>query len=550
MPIFSEQNQTSNKSMRLLWAFLGIFILATYLPLIIQAGISVDDWGDIAHNLECTTFWNCYGAWFPLFSNRPLAPLPITVMTFAFGSWYSGYLLINSLIYLAAISICAKVLRVVISPPSAIVFTLFATIPLIAMPVITSPINQSTATVSFLLWSLSLWSLWRFLQSGSWKSWLWAYLLLLLAFLTYEVILPLLVLTAFLPWIHDSKKFHVFHIRYWAQFVAPILVVLAIVTLWQKGIAPQYMTVDSRLRFIPSQALAKLHTFFHVFYKQIPTLFTKMPDYVQWSGIFTAIIGVCALIISQLRTRVDCYQTKPMTKSINTIDTSKSWRFVFIASLCFLASSFIFILSNESAVSGGYEARGLSSTWFAFAILLAAFSSWSFSSNRFWHTLSIGALAIFLGLCTLSFNVQRDQTIAAWKMQLTILNDVNQLIASEKTQDGSVILGDVPHYLPNNYNNEIVFSQPWDFGAAIASSNNNRYIAGPVIDSSHGRWNQLHLKDGIVHAQNFIGTPLEKLWVYQFAIAQNKGSLIHIQTPEQFKQRFKIPQEQYDNSAR
>lgn len=554
MPIFSEQTQANNKSLRLLWACLGIFLLAAYLPLIIQAGISVDDWGDIAHNLECTTFWNCYGAWFPLFSNRPLAPLPITVMTFALGSWYSGYLLINSLIYLAGIGICAKVLRIVISLPSAIVFTLFAAIPLIAMPVITSPINQSTATVSFLLWSLSLLSLWRFLLSGSWKSWLWAYLLLLLAFLTYEVILPLLVLTAFLPWIHDSKKFHVFHIRYWAQFVAPILVVLAIVTLWQKGIAPQYMAVDSRLRFIPSHALAKLHTFFHVFYKQIPALFAKMPSYMQWSGIFTAIIGVCALIISQLRNRADSYQAKPMTMSITTsiitIDTLRSWRFIFIASLSFLASSFIFILSNESAVSGGYEARGLSSTWFAFAILLAAISSGSFLSNRFWYALSIGALAMFLGLCILSFSVQRDQTIAAWKMQLTILNDVNQLIASEKLQDGSVILGDVPHYLPNNYNNEIVFSQPWDFGAAIALSNDNRYIAGPVIDSSYGRWNQLYLKDGIVHAQNFIGAPLEKLWVYQFDIAKNKGSLIHTQTPEQFKQRFKTPQDQYENSSR
>lgn len=550
MPIFFEQTQASNKSMRLLWVCLGIFILATYSPLIIQAGISVDDWGDISHNLECTTFWHCYGTWFPLFSNRPLAPLPITVMTFALGSWYSGYLLINSLIYLAGIGICAKVIRGIISLPSAIIFTLFAAIPMVSMPVITSPINQSTATVSFLLWSLSLWSLWRFLQSGSWKSWLWAYLLLLLAFLTYEVILPLLVLTAFLPWIHDSKKFHLFYIRYWAQFVAPIIVVLAIVTLWQKGIAPQYMTVDSRLRFIPSHALAKLHTFFHVFYKQIPALFTKMPDYVQWSGIFTAIIGVCALIISQFGCKVAGYQTRSMTKSVNAIDNSKSWRFIFIASLSFLASSFIFILSNESAVSGGYEARGLSSTWFAFAILLAAINSWSFSSNHFWHALSIGALAIFLGLCTLSYSIQRDQTIAAWKMQLTILNDVNQLIASEKPQDGSVILGDVPHYLPNNYNNEIVFSQPWDFGAAIALSNDNRYIAGPVIDSSYGRWNQLYLKDGIVHAQNFIGAPLEKLWVYQFDIAKNKGSLIHIQSPEQFMQRFKISQEQYDNSAR
>jgi hypothetical protein len=53
-----------------------------------------------------------------------------------------------------------------------------------------------------------------------------------------------------------------------------------------------------------------------------------------------------------------------------------------------------------------------------------------------------------------------------------------------------------------------------------------------------------------VHAQNFIGAPLEKVWVYQFDASQNQGTLTQIHTSEKFKQRFKIPQEQYDNSAR
>lgn len=526
--------------------FIAIFFSFNYLPLIVSAGISVDDWGDISHNLECASFWHCYVTWFPLFSNRPLAPLPITLMTFAFGSWYSGYLLVNSLVYLAAIGICTIVLRGVVNFSSAIIFTLFAAIPIIAMPVINSPINQSTATVSFLLWSLSLWNLWQFLKSGIWKFWLWTYLLLLFAFLTYEVILPLLVLTAFLPWVCDSRKFHILHIRYWTQFIAPIIVVLVLVTLWQKGIAPQFMTVDSRLRFAPSNALAKLHTFFHVFYKQIPTLFTKMPSYIQWSGIITSIIGVCALIASQISGTAFNNQSG----SSDTSATSKYWRFLLITLFCFMASSLIFILSNESAVSGGYEARGLSSTWLTFAVLLAAIASVNLLNNRYWHVLLVGLLAIFLVLCTLSFSVQRDQTIAAWKMQLAILNDVNQLIASERPRNGSVILGDVPHYLPNNYNNEIVFSQPWDFGSAIALTNQNRFIAGPVIDSSRGRWNQLHINNGIVHAQNFSGAPLENLWVYRYDPIQGKGSLSPIQTPAQFMQLYATSQKQYELLAR
>jgi hypothetical protein len=154
-----------------LWIALVVYLLATYLPLIAQAGISVDDWGDISHNLDCSSFWHCYGTWFPLFSNRPLAPLPITLLTFVFGDWYWGYLLANSLLYLLAIGLCAQVIKSISSCASATIFVLFAAVPMIAMPVITSPINQSTATLSFVFWALSLLSLWHFLQSSLLKYW-------------------------------------------------------------------------------------------------------------------------------------------------------------------------------------------------------------------------------------------------------------------------------------------------------------------------------------------------------------------------------------------
>ena len=510
---------------------LGLFLLIVYLPLILGAGISVDDWGDIAHNLECTSFWHCYGTWFPLFSNRPLAPLPITLLTFILGTWYGGYLLINTLIYLAAIIVCAKVITAIMNLRSAALFILFCAIPMIAMPVITSPINQSTATVSFLLWALSLLSLWRFLQSGKVQYWFWTYFVLLLAFLTYEVILPLLALTILLPWISDAKKYRVLSIRYAMQFVVPMMTVLAIVTLWQKGIAPQFMAVDSRLKFAPSHALAKIYTFLHVFYQQIPTLFAKMPSYIGWGGLLTAITGLTAFSIAQ--------QTS-FTKFAKGADTSRSWRFFIVATLCLLSSSLIFILSDESAVSGGYEARGLSSTWFAFALVLAAIASLSTAVQPLWNKSITTVLAGFLVMCILCFSIQREQTIAAWKMQLMILADANQQIRTLNPPDGSVVLGDVPYYLPNNYNNEIVFSQPWDFGAALAITNNNRFVAGPVIDASRGRWNQLRLANNRVQAQNFSGATLDQFWVYQFDAKKMQGSLTRIETPSQFLQLYPI----------
>jgi len=131
------------------WSLLAlvIFCIAAYFPLIINGGIIVDDWGDIAHNLDCDGFIHCYQSWFPLFSNRPLAPLPITVSTFIFGTFFPGYLILNTVTYLLAIFLTRRVISQLIGNGPSIVFALLAAIPFIAMPVIASPINQLTATV-------------------------------------------------------------------------------------------------------------------------------------------------------------------------------------------------------------------------------------------------------------------------------------------------------------------------------------------------------------------------------------------------------------------
>jgi hypothetical protein len=224
-----------------------------------------------------------------------------------------------------------------------------------------------------------------------------------------------------------------------------------------------------------------------------------------------------------------------------TLNTQRSRRFLLIAALCFAACSFIFILSNESATAGGYQARGLSSTWFAFAIFLAAVSPTQGVLLTLWRTL----LILFLGLCALSFSVQRDQTIAAWQMQLQIIQDANELIRAQGLPHKSVVMGDVPHYLEPNYNQEIVFSQPWDFGAALAITNANQIAPGPVIDSARGQLRLLRMENNQVVALNFGGASLEQFWIYQFDPQIQRGTLIRITTPDQFAKLLTALQERH-----
>ena len=131
---------------------LGLFLAAAYIPLLLKGGIILDDWGDIAQTLHCTGFFECYGSWFPLFSNRPLAPLPITATTLLFGLNTSWYLIVNTALYLGALFITAKTIKAFLSPFATAFFISLSSLPIIAMPIVVSPINQSTATKKSSFW--------------------------------------------------------------------------------------------------------------------------------------------------------------------------------------------------------------------------------------------------------------------------------------------------------------------------------------------------------------------------------------------------------------
>jgi len=504
---------------KLIWVLVSlflaiVFILLTYMPLILYGGIIVDDWGDIAHNLTCVNFSDCYLSWFPLFSNRPLAPLPITTLTFLFETNFSAYLICNTAIYLAAIYLFASVIKKIVTYEAALIFFLLASIPMIAMPLVSSPINQSTATVSFLYWAISLWLLYQGTHKKLWVFFCASYFFLLFSFLTYEIILPLILINALFPWIilgNGQQKTKWF--KYCIKFILPILVILLIVTLWQKGIAPRFMEVDSRLKFIPSHSLAKLHTWLHVFFMQIPNLFLKTRDFFTAYSLLTALILVFCLLSSSF------------SRPIASMNNSRNQRFFLVCCLSFFASVLIFILSDESAVSWGYQARGLSSTWFTFALFLSSSSSIT-NKLRFIY---LFLLSIFCFLSSLSFSAQRDGYIESWKIQKIIINDVLDQLNTQVTQPNLIVFGDVPKSLNLNYNDEIIFSQSWDFGDALRIYNPLLIAGGAVIDSRKKDFHNLQFTDKYILLDGWWKNDANNIWFYDFDPISKKGNLFKIE---------------------
>jgi len=499
------------------WPLLLLLIVGAYTPLLLKGGIIADDWGDIAQNLICSGFFECYRSWFPLFSNRPLAPLPITATTLLFGLNISWYLIFNTAIYLFAIFTTASAVKQLLTPFAKIVFIVLASTPIIAMPIVVSPINQSTATLAFLFWALSLLLLQSYCIRKNLLAYIASYLLLISSLLTYEVMLPLIVLTAALPFALNAKTLTEKPFQYLLKYIAPIILVLGSALLWQKILAVWiFLTVHSRLAFDPNNIAYFFLNWLSVFYIALPQLLLKSLKRIDLYGYAISIVlalNFFAFWARQTISNIDIWV--PLGGKLRTF-------LIFL--LCFFASSSIFILSGAYAEIGGNDARALSSSWICLALLIASII------NLFSKKILALVFAIFIScLSYISFGVQRDNYIRSWQLQTSILEDILGKINLASVPPGATIIGNVPGYLPNNFNNEIVFTQPWDFGAAISLYTNKKIAGGAVLDTRASNFSKpLQLSDGVLTIDRWWKTDTANLWFYDYDPNAKSGSLKRI----------------------
>ena len=525
------------------WLLVALIVAALYLPLILGGGIITDDWGDILESLNCNSFLQCYGDWFPLFSNRPLAPLPITLSTRLFTTNYALYLLTNTAIYLTALGITARALSYFLNHLSRQIFFLLAVAPCIAMPLIVSPINQLTATVAFLYWAISLSLILKYCISRISYEYFLSYFFLLCGFLTYEIILPLIFLTALLPALLTPPSRIKYWLGYFVKFIAPILGVLALIIIWQKVLAPHFMEVYSRLNFNPSHVLRNLHTWVHLFLVQLPELLTKSIRYIAFD-FFSLQALVTFTFLGTLFYLSSKYYRHGKGSPQNSI--SFNINFFIISSGCLISSSLIFVLTDESAVSWGYQARGLSSTWFALAIWLASFSQLALKLPKILRLIVFFLLLVFTSLSMLSFAIQRDQYIESWNMQLHILKDLKALMQRQGLGSEVSIIANVPRYTPNNYNRELIFSQSWDLPAAMTVQNGQFIRSGIVIDSrAQGQeklrgMQGLRIENGMAKVNDGGQVDFSNLWLYDFDPNSGLGTLAKLNNPATLQEKIRM----------
>lgn len=505
---------------RLIFPLIALLYLGIlYIPLIMHGGIIVDDWGNIGQNLYCSNFLDCYLGWFPLFANRPLAPIPIVITTMSFGLSFYAYLIVNSLVYLMSIGILSWQLRHLLGLRESQFFFLMAAVPIIAMPIIVSPINCLVNNSSLLLWVLSLLTLIRYCQTGSLFFYIFSYLFLLICLLSYEIILPFLVLNASLPYLLDKNHKRLFH--YCVIYLLPLGIVLCFIILWQKVFAPElFSIVYSRIGFSWARTYWGMEGWASIFSEKLLNLFTKV--WLSSKGLVLISCFSVALISLALR-----YSQK--NESFNS--PRKNYQFLFICLLIFLSCYVIFSLGGAKEISvGGYDARILSSTWLSFSLLLSAVLSILFGLFKRLFNL---ALILLMGFSVAVFVLQRNNYIESWELQQRIIQNVVTLVKENNISQPISVIGDVPLYLHKNFNNEIVFSTPWDLGFALKIYSDGLISGAAPIDTSRGVINGMKLADQGVLIENYWKGIPPNLWVYTYYPSKGSGDLIHISSRAQ-----------------
>jgi len=512
------------------------FIFIMYLPLLIGGGIIIDDWGGVAHNFQCEGIFNsCFidqyrNTFLSVFTNRPLAALPIVVSTILFKTHFTWYLYLNTTLFLSAILITAWVIDKLSGKIAAIIFAYVAAIPLISMPLVVSPINLMDSTQAYLFWAISLFLLYSYCKKNSFFAYVGSYLLLVCGFFTYEVFLPLLTMNALIPFLLNRREYEHKKLRYFYKFIVPLFVVLTIVYLWQKVIGPHYYEIPSRLNFAWGNVIPSFLSWVNIFATDIPMLFFKARKFLSIHLIIYSLVYVTSIVISW------------RVISSNKTSHDEMFAYLIVCTLCLLCSSLILVLSGTRAIIGGYESRALSSTWFGFAFFCSALSVFFYNQiNSFLKKIVVALFLAILFFCCLSFGIQKENYIKSWEMQMHLVNDALELIAKEDIVPGALIIANVPAYLEKNYNNELIFDTPWDFGSALRIFTNSLIAGGTVIDAKNRNFHNAMIVDGI-----FSMDQMEKinnfsnLWLYDYVSNLKKGTLVKINSAHELKVKLAL----------
>lgn len=558
-----------------LWSSVALVLVLMYAPWIEGAGFICDDWMVVAQVSEHPGLWENYCSWFPLFAARPLAPAVLSAASNLWQTWPAGYAVSLLLFWFASVAELAWLWRRYAGETAAATFVLLAGLPSVASTVVFSVGMQHLAVFSLWLWATSLLLVERAVRHRQHRRrcLIGASLLLFVGLLIYEIFLPLLVFQMAFPWLaerdaaREGGKNSVrerIDRRYVQAYVLPVIGVVLAAVIVQKGIMPQFMPDLSRLDVAgPGGAVRAAVYWAAALVLQIPLLWF---DGLFFWGLLEHPWTLAALLLAAgmiwrhsarrgrahyatARQRRKAVSRKGQTPGIRSdAHPSTAWEvrraLVAMALAAAVLTAGLFVLSGNYAAVYGYDNRMLSSLWVALALAASLIplrppvpppgQHRNAVPRRYWtyRLLLLGLIA----LAAQSFCIQRDNYLAGWKLQQKILAAFHQQRRATDVPEAVRIVAAVPPAVARNYNDECVFTRPWDLGNALRLQSGGRVEDAVPLYPWLRQQGRIELDGGRIDVDGLWSAKVgEPLWYFEYDLDTGQSQLEPIGTERELR---------------
>jgi len=470
-----------NKNLEILIIFILLLIIAiSYFNYIFFGGFGTGD--DLTNVLRVTD--QNYNLLESIKNNllgnqasRPISLILKEIVHFFFRENVRIYIIFNILTWFLSVIFISFVLSNFVNKNINYTFILLSSFPFFSSAIFAGPYLFTSYIFCIFLWSLSIFFVIIHAKNNKKIYYFLSLFLIILSLLTLEYIFPLFILSALLPICYKLKEIgkvkRKFLIKLFIIYVLPLIIILIIFLLFKIYFVKFYANINNiyGLTNINIKSFLQSFYFIIVILVEVPILLIESLKYL--SKIKLVILAPILLTFFYLiikSRKKDNY--KPIF--INNVDLNKILIIIFLISL--LSSSLIFFISFYPSTTFGHYNKMMLPSFISLSLLI------SILINNYINKKFFILPFIFTFLWISSMNIQLDNFVKSWEIRNLIAKDISSNIDKAKIKDNFIIVANVPYFLIDNYNNELVTFTIWNFEAHINLLNNSSYRVYPISD--------------------------------------------------------------------
>ena len=429
-------------------------------------------------------------------ADRPLSMLLIDLTYYFYEDNVRLYIISSILTWLFAVYFLSFVLLQFLNKKTVYIFLLISPFPFFASSVFAGPYMFTQYFASILFWSISLFFLVQYAKSKIIFTYFIGLFFLILSLITLEYIIPLLLLTIFFHIFYEISKINIINkkllIKFFLLYFLPVIIISLFYLIFKIYIVKLYANYDIvyGVSALNLKSVLQAIYYFVAIFVEIPLLLLGSFPYIFKYKLFflpLALLIFFFFLINNNLNDQNNIQNKYISNKVNGF-------FLFILILSLLLSTIIFFISAYPSSTFGYYNRMMIPGFISLTILVSIFLN---RINRKRYLI----IPVFLTLFWIfSMFIQLDNLIKSWEIRNEAIEDISTKLNKTKINDNFILIANVPFFLKDNYNNEIVFFTTWNFEAhlnLVSGLNvsiwpiSHRILTDPMFYPNHNILNKL-----------------------------------------------------------